>query len=62
VTKSVPTADLEAEVHKLLDRIKGVPISQLWMQKTAINSAFDNMGMRNVQTLATVFDGITRNN
>jgi len=60
VTKAVPAADLDAEVHKLLDRIKGVPISQLWMQKTVINSAFDNMGMRTTQTLATVFDGITR--
>ena len=42
------------------DRIKGVPKNQLWMQKTAINAAFDNMGLRTVQTLATVFDGITR--
>jgi len=60
VTKAVAAAELDSEVHKLLDRIKGVPISQLWMQKTAINSAFDNMGMRTTQTLATVFDGITR--
>ncbi|MBK8768377.1 MAG: hypothetical protein IPM01_28910 [Burkholderiaceae bacterium] len=30
------------------------------MQKTAINSAFDNMGMRTTQTLATLFDGMTR--
>lgn len=60
VTQSVPEADLDATVQQLLDRMKGVPKSQLWMQKTAINSAFDNMGMRTTQTLATVFDGITR--
>ncbi len=40
--------------------MKGVPKNQLWMQKTAINAAFENMGMRTVQTLATVFDGLTR--
>ncbi len=40
--------------------MKGVPKNQLWMQKTAINSAFENMGMRTTQTLATLFDGMTR--
>ncbi|TKT73786.1 crotonase/enoyl-CoA hydratase family protein [Afipia massiliensis] len=60
VTKAVPADELDAETAKLCDRIKGVPKNQLWMQKTAINSAFENMGMRTTQTLATVFDGITR--
>lgn len=60
VSQAVPAADLDAAVAKLADRMKGVPKSQLWMQKTAINSAFDNMGMRTTQTLATVFDGLTR--
>lgn len=60
VTRAVPAASLDAEVQKLVDRIKGVPKNQLWMQKTAINAAFDNMGLRTTQVLATVFDGITR--
>jgi enoyl-CoA hydratase len=60
ITKAVPAAALDSELQKLVDRIKGVPKNQLWMQKTAINSAFDNMGLRTVQTLATVFDGMTR--
>jgi enoyl-CoA hydratase len=30
------------------------------MQKTAINSAFENMNLRTTQTLATLFDGMTR--
>lgn len=60
VTKAVPAESLDAEVTRLVDRMKGVPKNQLWMQKTAINSAFDNMGLRTTQTLATVFDGLTR--
>lgn len=60
VTKAVPAARLDDEVTALCDRIKGVPKNQLWMQKAAINAAFDNMGMRSVQTIATVFDGLTR--
>ena len=60
VTQAVPAADLDAAVHKLAGRMKGVPKNQLWMQKTAINSAYENMGMRTTQTLATLFDGMTR--
>jgi enoyl-CoA hydratase len=59
VSAAVPAERLDAEVTRLPDRTKGVPKNQLWMQKTAINAAFDNIGLRTVQTLATVFDGIT---
>ncbi len=60
VTRAVADADLDDEVRRLALRIASIPKNQLWMQKTAINSAFDNVGMRTVQTLATVFDGMTR--
>ncbi len=60
ITQAVPAAELDAAVKKLVDRMKGVPKNQLWMQKTAINSAFENMGIRTTQTLATLFDGMTR--
>jgi enoyl-CoA hydratase len=60
ITKAAPAASLDAEVQALVDRIKGVPKNQLWMHKTAINAAYDNMGLRTTQTLATIFDGITR--
>ena len=60
ITKAVPAKDLDAEVAALCDRMKGVPKNQLWMQKMAINSAYENMGMRTTQTLATLFDGMTR--
>lgn len=60
VSRAVPADRLDEEVRRLCERMKGVPKNQLWMQKTAINMAYENMGMRTVQTMATVFDGITR--
>ncbi|MBX3500216.1 MAG: crotonase/enoyl-CoA hydratase family protein [Alphaproteobacteria bacterium] len=60
VTRAVPADQLDTEVARLCHRMKGVPKNQLWMQKTAINAAFDSMGLRTTQTLATVFDGLTR--
>ena len=60
VLKAVPTEDLNDEVERLAERMAGVPINQLAMQKMMVNQALDNMGLRSTQTLATVFDGITR--
>jgi enoyl-CoA hydratase len=60
VSEAAPADQLDARVQALLDRIKGVPKNQLWMQKAAINSAFENMGLRTTQMLATIFDGMTR--
>ncbi|KAM3464244.1 hypothetical protein MY5147_003109 [Beauveria neobassiana] len=60
VLKSVPRDELAEAVRLLTDRIKAVPVNQLWMQKQMINSTFEaQMGAG--QRLATVFDGITRN-
>ena len=60
-----PAVTLEAAIaacpdEKLADRIAGVPVNQLVMQKLMVNQAFDNMGLHGTQILATVFDGITR--
>lgn len=60
VLESVPPAQLDARVEELADRIAGVPINQLVMQKLMINQAYDNMGLHGTQILATMFDGITR--
>lgn len=60
VLEAVPAADLDERVEALAARIAGVPKSQLMMQKLTINQAYDNMGLNSTQTLATVFDGITR--
>jgi enoyl-CoA hydratase len=58
--ESAPADQLEAAVERLADRIAGVPINQLVMQKMMINQALDNMGLQGTQLLATLFDGITR--
>ncbi|MFI0451433.1 crotonase/enoyl-CoA hydratase family protein [Actinomadura sp. 6N118] len=60
VLESVPADDLDTTVETLADRIAGVPINQLVMQKLMINQAYDNMGLQGTQILATLFDGITR--
>src|SRR4051794_13030644 len=58
--ESVPAGELDVAVERLADRIAGVPINQLVMQKLMINQALDNMGLQGTQLLATLFDGIAR--
>jgi enoyl-CoA hydratase len=58
--QSVPPDELDTDVERLADRIAGVPINQLVMQKLMINQAYDNMGLQGTQLLATLFDGIAR--
>ncbi|MGY6658883.1 crotonase/enoyl-CoA hydratase family protein [Amycolatopsis sp. TRM77291] len=58
--EAVEPGRLEAAVEELADRMAGVPTNQLVMQKLMINQAYDNMGLSGTQTLATLFDGITR--
>lgn len=58
--EAVPASDLDEAVERLADRIAGVPINQLVMQKLMVNQALDNMGLAGTQLLATLFDGITR--
>ena len=60
VLQAVPVEELDAAVEALADRMTGVPVNQLVMQKLMINQAYDNMGLQGTQVLATLFDGITR--
>jgi enoyl-CoA hydratase/carnithine racemase len=60
VLEAVPADALEKTVETLADRIVGVPINQLIMQKMMINQAFENMGLESTQKIATLFDSITR--
>ena len=57
---SVKAEKLDQAVDTLAERIAGVPINQLMMQKLMINQAIDAMGLENTQMLATILDGITR--
>ncbi|KAF9888853.1 hypothetical protein FE257_008222 [Aspergillus nanangensis] len=60
ILKAVPADELEEAVALLVDRIKTVPVNQLWMQKRVINGTIEG-GVGRSQVLSTVFDGITRN-
>ena len=60
VYQSVSRDQLDDEVESLAERIAGVPINQLAMQKMMINQAIESTGLMNTQRLATLFDGISR--
>ena len=60
VLEAAPADELDARVEALADRIAGVPVNQLVMQKLMINQAYENMGLQGTQLLATLFDGIAR--
>jgi enoyl-CoA hydratase len=60
--EAVPAADLEAATRRLAERIAGVPRGQLAMQKLVVNQVLLAAGLEQSQTLATVFDGISRHN
>jgi enoyl-CoA hydratase len=56
----VPDGELDADVDRLAQRMAGVPINQLMMNKLMINAAYDNMGLASTQMFATLFDGVAR--
>ncbi len=60
IYKALPMDELDKAVNTLANRIKGVPKNQLMMMKLMVNQAYENMGLSSTQTLATLFDGITR--
>ncbi len=57
---AVPARKLNAAVDALATRMAGVPKNQLMMMKLVVNQTFDQMGLNATQTLATLFDGVTR--
>ena len=58
----VSAAALEGATLALATRIAGVPRSHLAMHKMVVNQVLLTMGLEQSQSLATVFDGITRHN
>lgn len=59
---AVPGPDLEARTMQLAERMAGVPRGQLAMHKMVVNQVMQLMGIEQAQTMATLFDGITRHN
>lgn len=60
VHRAVPEAELDDAVEALAERLCGVPVNQLMMQKLMINQAIEAQGLHTTQMFATLFDGITR--
>jgi enoyl-CoA hydratase len=60
--EAVPAAQLETATMQLAGRIAGVPRSHLAMHKLVVNQVLLTMGLEQTQSLATLFDGITRHN
>jgi enoyl-CoA hydratase len=61
INRSVPFADLEAEVAAQAERLAAIPASQLAAMKLVVNQAFENMGLASTQTLGPILDGLMRN-
>jgi enoyl-CoA hydratase len=59
---AVPAEELDARTLQLAGRIAGVPRGHLAMHKMVVNQVMLTMGLEQTQTLATLFDGITRHN
>lgn len=59
---AVPFHELEDATTALANRISGVPRSHLAMHKMVVNQVMLTMGLEQTQSLATLFDGITRHN
>ena len=59
---AVPGDELDAATMQLASRIAGVPRSHLAMHKLVVNQVLLSMGLEQTQSLATLFDGITRHN
>ncbi|AOS79558.1 MULTISPECIES: crotonase/enoyl-CoA hydratase family protein [Hydrogenophaga] len=60
--EAVPRDELDARALALAERIAGVPRSHLAMHKMVVNQVLLTMGLEQTQSLATLFDGITRHN
>lgn len=59
---AVPLDRLEQATLALAERIAGVPRSHLAMHKMVVNQVLLAMGLEQSQSMATLFDGITRHN
>jgi enoyl-CoA hydratase len=55
-----PAAELDERTEALVQRIAQMPLNQLMMMKLLVNQTIEAQGLRNTQTLGTVFDGIAR--
>ncbi|MFT4583908.1 MAG: enoyl-CoA hydratase [Gammaproteobacteria bacterium] len=62
VSETVAGAQLDSAVDALATSISAVPSGMLMMQKMIVNESIERQGLLASQTMATLFDGITRHN
>ena len=56
VLDSLPAGELDAALDAIAERMAGVPVNQLAIEKMVIIQAIDARGMTSTQRLATPFD------
>ncbi len=59
-TEAAPPERLDERFERLLERVARLPVNQLVMMKLLVNQTLESQGLRQSQTLGTVFDGIAR--
>lgn len=61
INRSVPFESLEETVRAEAERLATIPQSQLAANKLVVNRAVEAMGLSQVQTIGSMFDGMMRN-
>ncbi len=60
VSAVVPADRISAEVEAEAARMATIPANQMALNKLLINQAYEALGLRNIQTMGTFFDGMAR--
>jgi enoyl-CoA hydratase len=61
INAAVPFEELERTVAEQAEQLAAIPSSQLAAMKLIVNAAYENMGLRAMQTLGPILDGLMRN-
>ncbi len=61
INAAVPFEELERTVADQAEQLAAIPASQLAAMKLIVNAAYENMGLRAMQTLGPILDGLMRN-
>ncbi|HJS94377.1 MAG TPA: crotonase/enoyl-CoA hydratase family protein [Solirubrobacteraceae bacterium] len=61
INAAVPFEELERTVAEQAEQLAAIPASQLAAMKLIVNAAYENMGLRAMQTLGPILDGLMRN-
>jgi enoyl-CoA hydratase/carnithine racemase len=59
-TEAAPAEKLDERFERLVERVARLPVNQLVMMKLLVNQTVESQGLRQAQTLGTLFDGIAR--